>query len=74
MVAHGKASAVTKLDILALLSHFGLHRHCNAYPSDKTNLLALEALEVYTFRFKSGCLGDDVGAVFVMQPSGRPST
>ena len=74
MVERGKASAVTELGIFALLSHLGLHRHGNAQSFDTTSLSELEALEVYTFRFKSGCFGDDVGAVVVMQSTGRSST
>ena len=73
MVEPGKASAVTKLDILALLSHFGPHSHCNAQSFDTTSLFELESLEVLAYRFKSECFGDDVGAVVVMQSTGRSS-
>ena len=74
MVERGKASAVTELGIFALLSHFDLHRHCNAQSFDTTSLFELEVLEVLAYRFKGGCFGDDVGAVVVMQSTGRSST
>ena len=53
------ASAVTKLDILALLSHFGLHFDMAMHSLfNDDDLFELEVLEGLRCRFNSECFGN----------------